>query len=64
MGIVPLVSSYRSVIRFRARRVRKMLGGGMRQAGVLAAAAIVALDEIVPNLGNDHRRAQVLARSE
>ncbi|XP_037965224.2 probable low-specificity L-threonine aldolase 2 [Plutella xylostella] len=45
----------------KARRLRKMLGGGMRQAGVLAAAALVALDEVVPNLEHDHRRAQVLA---
>lgn len=46
----------------RARRMRKMLGGGMRQAGVLAAAAIVALDEVVPLLKLDHKRAQILAK--
>lgn len=40
-----------------ARRWRKLLGGGMRQAGVLAAAADVALDEVLPTLPNDHRRA-------
>lgn len=45
----------------RARRWRKMLGGGMRQAGVLAAAAIHALDTIVPLLPNDHRRARAFA---
>ncbi len=45
----------------RAHRMRKQLGGGMRQAGILAAAGIVALDEIVPRLGEDHIRAQNLA---
>ncbi len=44
-----------------ARRYRKMLGGGMRQAGVLAAAAIVALDESPQLLAGDHRRARRLA---
>lgn len=47
---------------FRARRYRKMLGGGMRQAGVLAAAALVALNDSVPSLTADHRRAQYLAK--
>lgn len=45
----------------RARRVRKILGGGMRQAGVLAAAGIVALNEMVERLGEDHRNAAKLA---
>ncbi|XP_013143756.1 PREDICTED: L-allo-threonine aldolase [Papilio polytes] len=45
----------------QARRVRKMLGGGMRQAGVLAAAAVVALDEVAPALRYSHKRARVLA---
>lgn len=45
----------------RARRLRKMLGGGMRQAGVLAAAGIVALDEQVKPLAADHQRAKRLA---
>jgi threonine aldolase len=44
-----------------ARRVRKMLGGGMRQAGVLAAAGLVALRDMVPRLPEDHERAQRLA---
>ena len=44
-----------------ARHIRKQLGGGMRQAGVLAAAGIVALDEMVDRLKDDHARAQVLA---
>lgn len=45
----------------KAHRVRKQLGGGMRQAGVLAAAGIVALEKMVGRLGDDHKRAQRLA---
>ncbi|HIE54019.1 MAG TPA: hypothetical protein EYP90_02360, partial [Chromatiaceae bacterium] len=45
-----------------ARRVRKLLGGGMRQVGVIAAAALVALREMVDRLAEDHRRAKALAR--
>jgi threonine aldolase len=45
----------------RVRRVRKMLGGGMRQAGVIAAAGIVALDTMVDRLAEDHARARLLA---
>lgn len=45
----------------RARHLRKMLGGGMRQAGVLAAAGIVALDQQVKLLAADHVRARRLA---
>lgn len=45
----------------RARRVRKMLGGGMRQAGVLAAAALHALDHHVGRLAEDHAHAAALA---
>lgn len=44
------------------RRVRKMLGGGMRQAGVLAAAGIVALREMTGRLADDHANARRLAR--
>jgi len=44
-----------------ARRFRKMLGGGMRQAGVLAAAGIVALETMVERLADDHRVARMLA---
>lgn len=44
-----------------ARRIRKQLGGGMRQAGVLAAAGIVALEQMVDRLAEDHRRARQLA---
>jgi threonine aldolase len=45
----------------RSRRVRKMLGGGMRQAGVLAAAGLCALEEMVDRLAEDHRNARRLA---
>jgi threonine aldolase len=45
----------------KARRVRKVLGGGMRQAGVLAAAGIVALTEMVDRLVEDHENAKNLA---
>ncbi|MFC5707290.1 low-specificity L-threonine aldolase [Aeromonas eucrenophila] len=45
----------------RARRLRKMLGGGMRQAGILAQAALFALDQHVTRLADDHRRARRLA---
>lgn len=44
-----------------ALRIRKQLGGGMRQAGVLAAAGIVALEEMVHRLAEDHAHAQALA---
>jgi threonine aldolase len=44
-----------------ARRMRKQLGGGMRQAGILAAAGIVALNTMVDRLADDHRRAAMLA---
>lgn len=46
----------------RAKRIRKLLGGGMRQAGILAAAGIVALETMVDRLADDHRRAQDLAQ--
>ncbi|MEO9967762.1 MAG: GntG family PLP-dependent aldolase [Reichenbachiella sp.] len=45
----------------RAKRVRKVLGGGMRQAGYLAAACIYALENNVQRLKDDHRRANQLA---
>jgi threonine aldolase len=45
----------------RARHFRKMLGGGMRQAGVIAAAGIVALEQMVDRLADDHRTARALA---
>ena len=46
----------------RAHRVRKMLGGGMRQAGILAAAGLWALDHNLARLGEDHANARTLAR--
>jgi threonine aldolase len=46
-----------------ARRVRKVMGGGMRQAGYLAAAAIYALDHHVERLKEDHLRARTLAQA-
>jgi threonine aldolase len=45
----------------RAHRVRKMLGGGMRQAGVVAAAALYALDHHIDRLAEDHANARRLA---
>ena len=45
----------------QARRARKVVGGGMRQAGVLAAAGIVALEQIAPRMAEDHVRAKRLA---
>ncbi|NQW01235.1 MAG: low-specificity L-threonine aldolase [Rhodospirillales bacterium] len=46
----------------RARRVRKMLGGGMRQVGILAAAGLYALEHNVERLAEDHANAKELAR--
>ena len=45
----------------KARRVRKLLGGAMRQAGVIAAAALVGLEEMRDRLVEDHRNAKKLA---
>lgn len=45
----------------QARRIRKQLGGGMRQAGILAAAGIIALEKMVDRLAEDHTRARKLA---
>jgi threonine aldolase len=47
----------------RARRVRKLFGGGMRQAGVIAAAALYALEHHVERLAEDHRNARVVAQA-
>jgi threonine aldolase len=44
----------------RARRLRKMLGGGMRQAGIVAAAGLYALERMVGRLAEDHRHARML----
>ncbi len=46
----------------KAHRIRKQLGGGMRQAGILAAAGIVALETMVERLADDHKRARYLAQ--
>jgi threonine aldolase len=45
----------------RARSVRKMLGGGMRQVGVLAAAGLIALEKMPARLHEDHENARLLA---
>lgn len=45
----------------RARRIRKMLGGGMRQAGILAAAGIIAIEKMTRRLHEDHANAYCLA---
>lgn len=45
----------------KARRHRKMLGGGLRQSGILAAAGLYALDHNIDRLSEDHRRARKLA---
>lgn len=45
----------------RARKIRKMLGGGMRQAGIIAAPGIIALEKMIDRLEEDHRNARLLA---
>lgn len=47
----------------RARKYRKLLGGGMRQAGILAAAGIVALEKMVSRLAEDHANAKIIAEA-
>ncbi|XP_039596091.1 threonine aldolase 1 isoform X2 [Polypterus senegalus] len=47
----------------RAVRARKVLGGGMRQAGILAAAGIVAITDMVDRLQDDHRNAKAFAQA-
>lgn len=46
----------------QSRRIRKALGGGMRQVGILAAAGLISLTEMIDRLAEDHRRAKRLAR--
>jgi threonine aldolase len=53
----------RKVFIAEARRVRKMLGGGMRQVGILAAAGIYALQHNVERLAEDHENARLIARA-
>jgi threonine aldolase len=57
-----LVCGSKDVIH-EARRYRKMLGGGLRQAGVLAAAGIVAITQMVDRLADDHANARLLAEA-
>jgi len=45
----------------RARRIRKLFGGGMRQAGILAAAGLYAIENNINRLVEDHRNARILA---
>ena len=45
----------------RARKCRKMLGGGMRQCGILGAAGIIALKDMTKRLGEDHANAKLMA---
>jgi len=47
----------------KARRIRKILGGGMRQAGILAAGALYAVENHIGRLADDHRRARRLAEA-
>ena len=47
---------------FHCKRLRKALGGGMRQAGVIAAAAIISLTSMIDRLSIDHSNAQQLAK--
>jgi threonine aldolase len=47
----------------RARRIRKLFGGGMRQVGVIAAAALFALEHNIDRLAEDHRNAQTIAQA-
>ncbi len=47
----------------RARRLRKLLGGGMRQVGIIAAAALYALEHHIDRLADDHAHAQILANA-
>jgi len=51
------------IVFFRARRLRHVLGGQMRQVGVLAAYAHVALDCMIQRLADDHRRTEKLVRA-
>jgi threonine aldolase len=61
--VAPIGSMLAGSKRFisRARHIRKMLGGGMRQVGVLAAAGIISLERMTTRLNEDHARAKQLA---
>jgi len=54
-----LVGSKKFIV--RARHLRKMLGGGMRQVGILAAAGIISLENMIERLDDDHARARKMA---
>lgn len=54
-----LVGSHKFIM--RARHLRKMLGGGMRQVGIVAAAGIISLERMTKRLSEDHARAKKLA---
>ena len=45
----------------RARKIRKQLGGGMRQAGILAAAGLISIERMIERLSEDHSHAELLA---
>jgi threonine aldolase len=47
----------------KARRTRKLFGGGMRQAGIIAAACLYAMDHHIERLADDHRNAQIIAQA-
>jgi len=47
----------------KAHKIRKMVGGGMRQAGIIAAAGIVALEQMIDRLAEDHKNANKLAKA-
>ena len=47
----------------KARRIRKMLGGGMRQVGIIASGALYAIEHNMERISDDHRRAATLARN-
>jgi len=47
----------------KARRVRKVMGGGMRQVGIIAAAGIYALEHNINRLKDDHRRAEIISNA-
>ena len=47
----------------KARYIRKSLGGGMRQAGIIAASGLIAINQMIPRLKNDHDNAKLLADS-
>ena len=46
----------------KARKCRKMVGGGMRQIGIIAAAGLLALDSMIERLKDDHKHAEIIAK--